>query len=66
MKRTLFHILRIAVPIALGVWLVHYSYAQLDDRQREELFEAFRQADLRWLLAVLVLGWLSHVSRAWR
>jgi hypothetical protein len=66
MKRTLFHILRIVVPIALGVWLVHYSYAQLDDRQREELFEAFRQADLRWLLAVLVLGWLSHVSRAWR
>ena len=66
MKKLLFNTLKVVVPIALGVWLVYYSYAQLDEKQRGELFDAFRQADLRWLAAVLVLGWLSHVSRAWR
>lgn len=66
MKRILFQVLKIVVPIALGVWLVYYSYAQLDDQQRIELFDAFRMADPRWLLGCLVIGWLSHASRAWR
>ena len=66
MKRVLLQVLKIMVPIALGVWLVYYSYAQLDDQQRTELFDAFRKADPRWLFACLVIGWFSHASRAWR
>lgn len=66
MKKALFSVLKVAVPIALGVWLVVYSYTQLDAKQRTELFDAFAQADLRWLTIGTVLGWLSHVSRAWR
>jgi len=66
MKKVLFSVLKVAVPIALGVWLVYYSYAQLDEKQRGELFEAFVQADLWWITAGTLLGWFSHVSRAWR
>ena len=66
MKRTLIAILKIGVPLAIGVWLVFYFYDALDPAQRDELFAAFRQADLRWLGLATVVGWLAHVSRAWR
>ncbi|MBL7940272.1 MAG: flippase-like domain-containing protein [Flavobacteriales bacterium] len=66
MKKTIFGILKVLVPIALGVWLVFYFYNQLDEEQRGELFTAFGQANWWWLLACVILGWLSHMSRAWR
>jgi len=66
MKKTIFGILKVLVPIALGVWLVFYFYNQLDEKQRGELFTAFGQANWWWLLACVTLGWCSHMSRAWR
>jgi len=66
MRKTLFSILKVLVPIALGVWLVFYFYNQLDEKQRGELFTAFGQANWWWLLACVILGWCSHISRAWR
>jgi len=66
MKKTIFGILKVLVPIALGVWLVFYFYNQLDEKQRGELFTAFGQANLWWLVACVILGWCSHMSRAWR
>ncbi|MCB0757053.1 MAG: flippase-like domain-containing protein, partial [Flavobacteriales bacterium] len=66
MKRTLIAILKVGVPLAIGIWLVFYFYDALDPGQRKELFVAFRQADLRWLGLATLVGWLSHVSRAWR
>jgi hypothetical protein len=42
------------------------DYRALDPAQREELFAAFGQADLRWMALAILVGWLSHVSRAWR
>jgi uncharacterized membrane protein YbhN (UPF0104 family) len=58
--------LKVLVPLALGLWLVYYFYAQLDEGQRTELFAAFGQANWGWLLLSMVLGWGSHLSRAWR
>ena len=58
--------LKVLVPLALGLWLVYYFYAQLDEGQRTELFTAFGQANWGWLLLSMVLGWGSHLSRAWR
>ncbi|MBL7963818.1 MAG: flippase-like domain-containing protein [Flavobacteriales bacterium] len=66
MKQALINTLKVAVPLALGVWLVVYFYRALAPEQREQLFEAFRVADMRWLWLSLILAWLSHVSRAWR
>ncbi len=66
MKSLLLRVVKVVVPLALGVWLVIYFYRQLDPQQRGQLFEAFRKADTRWLWLTLLLGWLSHVSRAWR
>ncbi|HMN04470.1 MAG TPA: lysylphosphatidylglycerol synthase transmembrane domain-containing protein [Flavobacteriales bacterium] len=66
MKKALINILKVGLPMAIGVWLVFYFYDALDEDQRTELFAAFRQADLRWLAVATVVGWLSHVSRSWR
>lgn len=66
MKRALTTALKVGVPLAIGVWLVFYFYDALDARQREELFAAFRQADMRWMALATLVGWLSHVSRSWR
>lgn len=66
MKRHLTNALKIGVPLAIGVWLVIYFYNALEPGQREELFSAFRHADLRWMALATLVGWLSHVSRSWR
>ena len=58
--------LKIVVPLGLGVWLIFYFYGQLDDEQRKKLFIAFGEANWWWLLLGAVLGWCSHLSRAWR
>ncbi len=66
MKKFLINGLKIAVPLGIGVWLVFYFYNALDPVQRDQLFTAFRQADFRWLLLSVAVGWFAHVSRGWR
>jgi glycosyltransferase 2 family protein len=66
MKKALIATLKMVVPLALGVWLILYFYNQLDPAQREDLFLAFRQANWWWLVLSVLLGWCSHLSRAWR
>lgn len=66
MKKTLVDILKIAVPLGIGVWLVFSTYGQLSATQKDELFAAFGQAHAGWLVLAMVVGWLAHVSRGWR
>ena len=66
LKHLLIAVLKIAVPLALGIWLVVYFYRQLDADQRRDLFIAFTKANWWWLGLSVLLGWCSHLSRAWR
>lgn len=66
MKKAVVGALKVVVPLALGIWLVLHFYNALSEPQKSELFAAFRQARPGWLLLSVFLGWLSHVSRAWR
>ena len=66
MRKALIGTLKVIVPLGLGVWLVLFFYRQLDEQQRDELFIAFGQANWWWLLFSLCVGWISHLSRAWR
>ncbi|MBP7513440.1 MAG: flippase-like domain-containing protein [Flavobacteriales bacterium] len=66
MKKALVNFLKIAVPLGIGVWLVFKTYNDLSDAQKNELFAAFRLADMRWLILATIVGWLAHVSRGWR
>lgn len=66
MKRVLGNALKLGIPLGIGCWLVYKQYHDLSPTQREELFGAFRAADLPLLGLATLVGWLAHVSRAWR
>jgi hypothetical protein len=65
-RKALVNALKIAVPLGIGFWVIFKQYNDLDAQQRGELFEAFRAADLRWVVLALFVGLLSHMSRGWR
>lgn len=65
MKKTLKYILRI-VPISIGVALIFYSLNVLTENQKKEILGALGQVDYTWVLISIILGFLSHVLRAYR
>ncbi|MBK9177727.1 MAG: flippase-like domain-containing protein [Flavobacteriales bacterium] len=66
MKRALAQALKLGIPLGIGAWLIYTQYHALSVSQRSELFDAFRVADLGWLVLSTVVGWFAHVSRGWR
>jgi uncharacterized protein (TIRG00374 family) len=56
-------ILKIVLPLLLGVALVWYSLSQISV---PTLVEYFKNADYTWIILGLGMGVLSHVSRAYR
>lgn len=65
-RPSLIAILKVVIPLCLGVYLIWWNYNALSPEQRNELFAAFRSAAWIWLVFSVVLGWLSHMSRAYR
>jgi hypothetical protein len=65
-KRALIGALKLGLPLAIGIWLIHQQYAALNPNQRTELFTAIGQANIPLLLLSMAVGWLAHVSRGWR
>lgn len=54
---------KVLIPLLLGVALVWYSLSQISIN---ELVQYFKKADYAWVGAGVVLGFLSHASRAYR
>jgi uncharacterized protein (TIRG00374 family) len=63
LDRRLKNILKITLPLLLGVFLVWYSLSQISI---EELFEYFKKADYTYIVLGMFFGLLSHLSRAYR
>ncbi|MDX5586656.1 MAG: lysylphosphatidylglycerol synthase transmembrane domain-containing protein, partial [Aureibaculum sp.] len=61
-KKTLF----IVIPIALGVFLIWNFLARISPQDKTDIIQSFKSADYWWVLLSLVLGILSHLSRAYR
>ena len=59
-------ILKKTIPLALGVFLIWISLSKLTDADIESVKNSFRTANYWWVLLSLVLGVLSHFSRAYR
>lgn len=66
MSTRLKKLLKIIIPILLGVFLVWYSYSSTSPENRKEIFKYIREADLFWVGISIVIGILSHISRAVR
>lgn len=66
MKKVLVSILKIGIPLALGVYLVWYFFDVLSEEQKSQIYEAVVQANYWWVLLSAVPAILSHMSRAYR
>ncbi|MCP9198958.1 flippase-like domain-containing protein [Gramella sp. GC03-9] len=66
MKRKLTRILKIGIPLFLGVFLVWYSLGNSSPEERQRLWESIVEAKTFWIAVSFILGTLSHLSRAHR
>ena len=66
MKSKIIAALKIILPLGFGVFLMWLFYDALCDDQKKDLFSAFGKANYFWVILGVFLGWLSHVSRAYR
>ncbi len=54
------------LPIALGVFLVWYLYNSTTSEQRHEILTHIKNANPFWVITSIIIGILSHISRAIR
>ncbi|HET8837818.1 MAG TPA: lysylphosphatidylglycerol synthase transmembrane domain-containing protein [Flavobacteriaceae bacterium] len=66
MKKRTRIILKTALPLLLGVFLIWYSIGLSTPSERVELWESISNANPFWVALSLFLGVLSHWSRAYR
>lgn len=68
MKKILFQILRIGVPVIFGLYLAWYFWSTMSDADKEKVSGVFSRANYFYVFLSLLFCWLSHVSRAirWR
>ena len=66
MKNQLIKILKIVLPIGVGLYLTWYFIAGLSDKDIEDIKNAFQEADYVWVGLSLVIMFFSHFSRAYR
>ena len=65
MKKQISKWLSILLPIALGVFLIIYSYNQFTPQQLKEVFSHFKNADYTYIYLSMFIGLTSHLSRAY-
>lgn len=58
--------LKTVLPMALGVFLVWYSYSATSPEDRKQIIFYIKEANLFWVGVSVFMGILSHVSRAIR
>ena len=66
MNPKLIKFLKIILPILLGVFLIWYFLNSATPTYRKKLLNSIIQADPIWVVTSMILGILSHLSRAYR
>lgn len=64
--KALFSFLKVALPLAFGVFLIWYVFKDLTEEETEELYRSFSSANYFWIFLSVTFGALSHMSRAMR
>lgn len=58
--------LQIILPLALGIFLIWYSYNKFSPEQLDSIRLYFKNANYSWVLLSITFALLSHFSRAYR
>ncbi len=66
MKKSLISILKIGLPLGLGIFLVWYVFSKLTPADIADIKNAFAHTNYFWIGISILLAILSHVSRAYR
>lgn len=66
MKARLIKLLKTLVPIGLGLFLIAFAYSKTTPEERETIYGYILEADPFWISISILLGILSHLSRAIR
>ncbi|GAA4273555.1 lysylphosphatidylglycerol synthase transmembrane domain-containing protein [Aquimarina gracilis] len=66
MRPKLVKILKIILPLALGVFLIWYSIASATPEERQKTLLYISKADPKWVVLSVIMGITSHLSRAYR
>ena len=66
MKKYIIKILKIAIPLGIGIYLTWFFYSGLTQGQKDAIPVAFASANYFWIMLALITAWLGHVSRAYR
>jgi len=66
LKKTLINILKIVLPLGIGVYLTWFFISNMSEEELTSLKEAFIKADYIYLFYGLIIMLLSHMSRAYR
>lgn len=65
-KEKIIKTLKIIIPIIFGVFLIWITYDRSTPIERRQVLEAISNANYFWVGLSIVLGLLSHLSRAYR
>lgn len=66
MGKSLKKFLKIFIPIAFGLFLVWYSYNSTTPEERKQIIHYISNASPLWVTISILIGILSHISRAIR
>ena len=66
MKKKFIRILKISIPLFLGIFLIWYSLKSSTPEERENLWQSIVGANKLWIAVSFILGTISHYSRAYR
>jgi hypothetical protein len=66
LKKTIATILKIVIPLGIGIYLTWYFISKLSDTELENLKDAFLSANYTYMLLGMLIMLISHISRAYR
>lgn len=66
MKSRIIKILKIVLPLGIGVYLTWYFLSGLSDKDIQQTKDAFFNADYLWIAFSLLIAFSGHLSRAYR
>jgi len=65
-KKQIIKLLKVILPLALGIFLIWYSYSSTSKEDRITIYKYIKEANYFWVGVSLLMGFLSHASRAYR
>ncbi|MDB9990388.1 flippase-like domain-containing protein [Flavobacteriales bacterium] len=66
MKNKLIKVLKIFLPIAIGIYLTWYFVSNSTVTEKEYFLQSLSEVNYGWILVALIIAFFAHLSRAYR